>query len=150
MILCPGVRSSDVIALDPFTPFAFLLPLHHLCVLPHQLPLSPLPLPLPGSVGLVTPPATLWLNLVVVHIFLAHRLLISIFAMHASWVAMFAFLSSLLRMRHVPLILFTLIYGLLLSLVFWATPGLSLVPSLTHFPPSSTSLPRVYSVRPHH
>jgi hypothetical protein len=53
---------------------------------------------LPGTAGLVTPVATLWLSSVIVHIFLALGFLMSISAMRASWVAMVAFLSLLLHM----------------------------------------------------
>jgi hypothetical protein len=79
-----GVRFFAVTAQDPFTPFAFLLPPYHLRFLLRLL-LSPrLPLPLPGTVDLVTPTATLWLNSVIVHIFRALGLLMSIFAMRVS------------------------------------------------------------------
>jgi hypothetical protein len=104
-----------VIARDPFTPFAFLVPLYHLRLLLRLLLSPQLPLLLPGTADLVTPTATIWLNLVVVHIFLALVLLMSISAMRASWVAMFAFLFLvLLRLRRTPLILFTVTCGLLL------------------------------------
>jgi hypothetical protein len=100
--------------------------------------------------------ATLWLSSVVVHISLALGLLMSIFSMHVSWVARFAFVFLLLRMQSMPLVLFTVICGLLLFLVclatsttwswlmiFLTTLGLSLyLSSLTLSPPSFTSFSR--------
>jgi hypothetical protein len=65
---------------------------------------------------------TIWTNLVVVHIFLALGLLMSIPAMRANWAAMFTFLFLLRATRVFDLIHCDLvIYGLLLSLVSLAT-----------------------------
>jgi hypothetical protein len=74
-----------------------------------------------GTAGLVTPVATLWLSSVTVPLFLALGRLMSISAMRASWVVMFDFLFlPSLRVRRMPLILFTVICGLLQFLVFLA------------------------------
>jgi hypothetical protein len=104
---------------------------------------------------LVTPATTLWLSSVTVPIFLALDRLMIIFAMRASWVVMFDFLFlPRVRVRYMPSILFTVIYGLLQFLVFLAastiwswsmisltTLGLSpCVPSLRRFPPSTSLL----------
>ena len=145
----------DVTARGPFTPFAFLLPLLRL-----RLPLCLLLLPRrrlspPGTAGLVTPAAMFWLGLVVVLIFLVLGLLLSTFVMRASLVVMFDFLFLLLRMRHMPLILFIVTCGLLLypaflviNTIWWwlmislITLGLFLcAPSLRPSPPFSNSFP---------
>ena len=104
---------------------------------------------------MVTPAATFWLGLLVVLMFLVLGLLLSTFVMRASLVVMLDFIFLLLlRMRHMPLILFIVTCGLLLYPVFlvintiWWWLMISLItlglflcaPSLRPFPPSSTSL----------
>ena len=106
----PGVRYSGVTARGPFTPFAFLLPLHHsrLLLRPGRLGLPFLPrrrLPPPSTAVLVTLAAKFWLSSVVVPMFLVLGLLLSPSAMRASSVVMFGSLFLLLlRMRRMPLI----------------------------------------------
>jgi hypothetical protein len=125
--------------------------------------LSPRLLPLLGTASLVTRAVTLWLSLVTVPIFLALDRLMSISATRASWVAMFDFcFLPPLHVRRMPLILFTVICGLLQFLVFLATIlswlmislttlGLTpCVPSLRHFHPPPLLCLGVHSVRPHH
>ena len=148
-------------ARGPFTPFAFLLPLHHsrLLLRPGHLGLPLLPrhrLPPPGTAVLVTLAATFWLSSVVVPMFLVLGLLLSPSAMRASSVVTFGSLFLLvLRMQRMHLILFTVTCGPLLFSAFLATNtiwwwsmishttlGLFLCAlSLRPSPPSSTSLP---------
>ena len=99
---------------SPFTPFAFRLPLHHSRLL--RLPLLPRRrLPPPGTAVLVTLAATFWLNSVVVPMFQVLGLLLSTSAMRASLVVMFdSLFLLLLRMRRMPLTLFTVTCGPLL------------------------------------
>ena len=83
-----------------------------LCLLlrPGRLGLPLLPrrrLPPPSTAVLVTLAATFWLSSVVVPMFLVLGLLLSPSAMRASSVVMFGSLLLLLRMRCMPLILFT-------------------------------------------
>ena len=139
-------------ARGPFTPFAFLLPLHYSRFLPRPDRLGLLLLPRRS----LPPPGTAVFSSVVVPMFLVLGLLLSPSAMRASSVVMFgSFFLLLLRMRRMPLILFTVTCGhplypafLVINIIWWwliislITLGLFLcAPSLRLFPPSSTSLP---------